>query len=111
MSRPAAQAAAASGLRPLGQPRALQVARDASGLPAQVRFPGGATVAVSAIDQIWRIAEEWWRERPLMRTYYQLRLEDGRRLTCFYDETLAQPNGPSADAGSALGGAWFAQAY
>ena len=93
------------GLRSLGLPRPLQVVCDAQGLPAEVQFEArGRPVAVSAIDQVWRIAEEWWREAPLARTYYQLRLDDGRTLTCFHDESAAL-NPLSA------GGAWFAQHY
>ena len=114
MSRPgffpeeqAAAAPAAAGLRPLGRPRPLHVVRDAAGLPARVRFPQQArAVAVRDVDQVWRIAEEWWREQPLRRTYYQLRLADGRRLTCFSDDAPARGRaaGTAADA-------WFAQEY
>ena len=103
-----APAPAPSGLRPLGRPRPLQVARDAGGLPARVRFPHQArAVAVHDVDQVWRIAEEWWRDQPLRRTYYQLHLADGRRLTCFSDDAPALGHaaaGTKADA-------WFAQEY
>ena len=111
---PRAAAPAPAGLRPLGRPRPLQVARDAGGLPARVRFPQQTrAVAVRDIDQVWRIAEEWWRDRPLRRTYYQLRLVDGRRLTCFCDDASAL--GPAV-AGTAAGArfaqeSWFAQEY
>ncbi|MCY3918568.1 MAG: hypothetical protein OXG38_02020, partial [Chloroflexi bacterium] len=70
-------------------------------------FPRQArAVAVRDVDQVWRIAEEWWREQPLRRTYYQLRLADGRRLTCFSDDATARGRaaGTAADA-------WFAQEY
>ena len=115
MSRPGffpeeqrAAAPAPAGLRPLGRPRPLHVARDAAGLPARVRFPQQArAVAVHDVDQVWRIAEEWWREQPLRRTYYQLRLADGRRLTCFCDDAPAR--GPAA-AGTEPN-PWFAQEY
>lgn len=102
-----------TGLRPLGRPRPLRVACDESGLPARVQFPGSEQpVAVDDVDQVWRIAEEWWRETPLARTYYQLQLADGRRLTCFHDESLTTPvsqqGGPRQGAQQ---GAWFAQEY
>lgn len=108
------------GLRPLGRPRPLRVTCDALGVPTRVEFPGhvrfrpsghpaSATdasrgVAVIAIDQVWRIAEEWWRETPIARTYYQLRLDDGRALTCFHDGSLSRNDTVSA-------GAWFVQHY
>lgn len=93
-----------SGLRPLGRPRPLHVACDEIGLPARVQLPDSEqTIAVDDVDQVWRIAEEWWRETPLARTYYQLHLADGHRLTCFHDEALT-PLAPQQ-------GAWFAQEY
>jgi hypothetical protein len=98
------------GLRPLGRPRALHVTCDAAGRPTHVQFPQrGQPVAVTTIDQVWRIAEEWWRETSIARTYYQLRLDDGRALTCFHDESLARTkSNPTRNASL---GAWFAQHY
>ena len=89
------------GLRPLSRPHPLRVTLDAAGLPARVatrhdRQP----VAVTAVDEVWRIAEEWWRERPLRRTYYRLALDDGRALTCFHDD-----DGGPGDTG------WYEQRY
>jgi hypothetical protein len=38
----------------------------------------------------WRIDDEWWRERPLSRTYYRVLLEDGQPLTLFRDDVTGQ---------------------
>jgi hypothetical protein len=41
--------------------------------------------AVACIQDRWRIDDEWWRERPVSRMYYQLQLESGRVITIFHD--------------------------
>ena len=33
--------------------------------------------------QHWR--DEWWRERPVSRLYFEVALEDGRTLTVYRD--------------------------
>jgi len=40
---------------------------------------------VATIEDLWEIQEEWWRARPVARTYYRVTLEDGRTLTVFRD--------------------------
>jgi hypothetical protein len=52
--------------------------------------------AVEAVLQLWRIDDEWWRERPVSRLYYSLLLEDGRTVTVYRDE---------------VSGTWARQAY
>ena len=37
------------------------------------------------VEEVWRIAEEWWREAPIERTYYRLVVAGGRTLTVFRD--------------------------
>ena len=71
-------------LRPLATPRGTDVRTDARGLPCAVRFEG-AMREVAAIQERWRIDDEWWRETPVARTYYRLQLEDGRILTLYHD--------------------------
>ena len=87
------------GLRPLGLPRPVRVRTDEYGEPSTLTLlPRGApalvagrrwrdahTLAVERVEEVWRIAEEWWREAPLARTYYRVTLEDGRSLTVFED--------------------------
>jgi hypothetical protein len=47
---------------------------------------GRATLRVARVTEVWRVAEGWWREAPIARTYYELVTEDGRVLTLFHDD-------------------------
>ena len=91
------------GLRPLGLPHPVQVRPDPLGHPLEVTRTrrGGqrSTLNVAQVDEAWRIAEEWWREAPLARTYFQVRAEDGRALTLFHDDTQPSDHG------------WYEQGY
>ena len=40
---------------------------------------------VSRVQDIWRIDDEWWRERPISRLYYLLLLDPDTLLTIFHD--------------------------
>jgi len=42
-------------------------------------------LTVAAVQDRWRIDDEWWRERPVSRVYFSVLLEDGRRLTIYRD--------------------------
>ena len=61
-----------------------------------VRGRRGDEARVEQIEEIWRIAEAWWREASQARTYYRVILEGGRPLTLFRDDAT---------------GAWFEQPY
>ncbi len=89
------------GLRPLGLPRPVLVNLDDSRQPAAVtRMTRAQTMlAVARVEEIWRIAEEWWRSEPLARTYYRLLLADGRIVTLFHDDDAASGDG------------WYEQGY
>ena len=41
--------------------------------------------AVSAVQDRWRLDDEWWRERPISRLYHTLVLEDGTLLVVYRD--------------------------
>ena len=56
----------------------------------------GALQGIASIQDRWRIDDEWWREMPVSRVYYQLQLESGRVTTVYRD--LA-------------GGGWWEQRY
>lgn len=97
METPAAERPEAPrGLRPLGLPRPLHVRADGRGEPAALAWPsrggsGGRMHPVEQVQEVWRIAEEWWRGEPLARTYYRVVLQDGRPLTLFHDDLAPQP--------------------
>ncbi len=91
-------------LRPLGLPRPLVVRLDTRGEPSELTRParrGTArrSFAVERVEEVWRIAEEWWRDAPLQRTYYRVHVEGGRPLTLFHDDTVAPSEG------------WYEQRY
>ncbi|HUG36582.1 MAG TPA: hypothetical protein VML54_06500 [Candidatus Limnocylindrales bacterium] len=35
----------------------------------------------------WRIDDEWWREHPISRRYFNVLLVDDTLLTIYHDET------------------------
>ena len=80
------------GLRPLGLPRPLVVAVDASGWPRTVTRQA-RVCAVTEVEDVWRVAEAWWREAPLGRTYVRVLLEGGVLLTLFHDDARAPGDG------------------
>ena len=77
--------------------------RSAGGEPCELRRTRrrvrGAPLAVERIEEACRIADEWWREAPLQRSYYRVVLEGGGTLTLFHDDTQ-----PPA-------GGWYEQRY
>ena len=48
------------------------------------------SLTVTAINDLWQVDDEWWRERPISRRYYQITTQDNRRLTIFKDQLNAQ---------------------
>ena len=86
-------------LRPLAGPRRLPVAADARGVPQSVVFEGERR-EVEAVQDRWRIDDEWWRETPVSRMYYELRLQGDRVITVYRDVSETRP-----------GGAWWLQRY
>ena len=73
-------------LRPLNPPIPVSVEEDDGGRPVSVDQKG-RSMKIASIDDLWRIDEEWWREKPIARMYYQLTAEGGGRLTVFQDLT------------------------
>ncbi len=76
-------------IRPLRAPADLEVEVGDDGLP-RVIVLGGLPLQVTAVQDRWRIDDEWWRPRPISRTYHYLVLEDGRTLTAFQDQTTSR---------------------
>jgi hypothetical protein len=80
-------------LRSLNLPRSIQVEEDQD--RPLILLINGFRLPVEAIQERWRIDDEWWR-RPISRLYYQVLLAGGDVLTIFKDlET----------------GEWFQQQY
>ena len=72
-------------LRPLNLPEPLCVAtRD--GRPSVVEMRDGVRHGVVSVEDIWRVEEEWWRDSPIARTYFEVILDSGRRMTLFVDQ-------------------------
>lgn len=70
-------------LRPLNRARPIQVEADESGEPRGVVL-GRERLAVAAVQDRWRIDDEWWR-KEMSRLYFSLLLEDGRAVTIYHD--------------------------
>ncbi len=86
------------GLRPLGLPKHVTVEVDDLGLPRAV-LRGDHPVAVAVLEEVWRVAEAWWRDESLARTYVRMLLADDRLLTLFHDDTAPPGDG------------WYEQRY
>jgi hypothetical protein len=71
---------------------------DGLGMPHAVVLHGH-TVVAERIEEVWHLAEAWWREEPIARTYVRLLLDDGRLMTLFHDDTCAPDDG------------WYEQRY
>lgn len=82
-------------LRAVNLPEALEIRAGADFQPLAVRH-GRRWLTVEAIEDSWRLDDEWWRPVPLSRRYYAVMLAGGRRLTLFQDLTA---------------GGWYHQSY
>jgi hypothetical protein len=60
------------------------VEADESGEPQAVVL-GRERLAVVAVQNRWRIDDEWWRERSVSRLYFRMLVEDGRTVTVYRD--------------------------
>ncbi|MBV8717292.1 MAG: hypothetical protein JO020_30385 [Chloroflexi bacterium] len=75
-----------SELRPLNAPTPLRVQVDAQGRIIAIWRQGRLTPrTIAAIQDRWRIDDEWWREHRVARMYYEVVLDDGTLLTIFQD--------------------------
>lgn len=83
----------AASIRSINQPRLVAVEADEKGLPLEVRQRGSKRVA--AIQDVWRIDDEWWRDL-ISRRYFQIVLDSGEIRTIYHD---------------LVSGEWFEQWY
>ena len=69
--------------RSVNLPEPVEVKEDNSGLPLAVKIP--RRQAITAIEDRWRIDDEWWRREPVSRLYYSVRLASEHRLVLYKD--------------------------
>jgi hypothetical protein len=73
-------------LRPLNAPQPLRMQTDAQGHIVGVWRQGRLTPRrIVAVQDHWRIDDEWWREHAISREYYELQLDDGALLVVYHD--------------------------
>jgi hypothetical protein len=84
----------ADACKPVNTPEALKIEEDAAGLPVAVRLK--RRQAVISIEDKWRIDDEWWRDAPVSRLYYNVLLASGQRLVLYKD---------------LVAGGWYQQEY
>ena len=73
-------------LRPLNAPTPLRVQLDEQSRIIAIWRQGRLTPrTIAAIQDCWRIDDEWWREHRVARMYYEVVLDDGSLLTMFQD--------------------------
>ncbi len=81
-------------LKPVNVPEEEAVEEDGRGFPRALK--GKRRQAVAAIEDTWRLDDEWWRALPLARRYFAVALANGQRLVIFKD---------------LQGSRWYRQAY
>ena len=81
--------AGAGALRALNQPRLLAVKADEDGHPIGLKLRG-RWVDVETVTDMWRLDDEWWRQQPVSRMYYECVVDQGIRATVFRDLVSGQ---------------------
>ena len=70
----------------MNAPAPLQVQMDDKGRIISIWRQGRLTPrTIAAIQDRWRIDDEWWREHAIARMYYEVVLDDGTMLTMYHD--------------------------
>ena len=64
--------------KPVNLPEPLAVEENVDGLPAFVKLKRRQKII--AVEDCWRIDDEWWRSEPVSRLYYAVILASGQRL-------------------------------
>jgi hypothetical protein len=73
----------ADAYRPVNVPEPVTVEEDADGLPLALKEKRRENI--TTIEDRWRLDDEWWREAPVARLYYAVRLAAGPRLVLYKD--------------------------
>jgi hypothetical protein len=80
---------------PVNVPEPVDVEEASSfSLPLAVRAP--RRQAVVNIEDRWRIDDEWWRQEPISRLYFEVTLDSGQKQVIYKD---------------LINDGWFRQAY
>ena len=70
--------------RPVNVPEPVDVEEASSfSLPLAVRAP--RRQAVVNIEDRWRIDDEWWRQEPISRLYFEVTLASGQKQVIYKD--------------------------
>ena len=77
-------AAGASHIRALNEPQLVEVKAGGDGQPVALKLRR-RWVSVETLVDRWRIDDEWWRERPISRMYYECQVDQGLHVTVFHD--------------------------
>ena len=64
--------------KPINLPETVTVEENAAGLPAAVRIKRRQNII--AIEDCWRIDDEWWRAEAVSRLYYAVILASRQRM-------------------------------
>jgi hypothetical protein len=65
----------------LNEPEAVEVKEGSKGAPEAVKT--ARLQVVAAIEDCFRLDDEWWREEPVSRLYYRVLLASGECLTIY----------------------------
>ena len=69
-------------IRTLNRPVSLEVELGDYALPKALKLRA-RWVDVESISDRWRIDDEWWRETPISRMYYECVVDQGLKVTVF----------------------------
>ena len=67
----------------MNAPEPIEVEEAPSSLPLAVKTPRRQDI--KAIEDRWRIDDEWWRREPISRLYYEVVLASGQWLVVYKD--------------------------
>ena len=73
-------------IRTLNKPYPLNVQLDEKGYPGLIQ-ERQKWIIIASIQDHWRVDDEWWRDYPISRIYYEAILEIGKRIIIYLDQT------------------------
>ena len=69
----------------INNPEPVLVKENKAGFPIKVELSEWRIV--TAIEDHWRIDDEWWRSKPVSRIYYNIHLDSGQQMVLYRDLT------------------------